>query len=110
MVTEKENIQELVNDYLVYLVDEGFTITYSQHESAGKVVIHFRKEQEDFTWFEIRDYILPFLEMFKPYALNLIGGYILYIDLHYSQNHGLWQRFDDINRDIEMNHFLITFK
>jgi hypothetical protein len=67
-----EGVDELCEQHLVYLQDDGFKYFIDINEdlnsdlyNQGDVIFTLQKNQEEFSWDEIKDRFIPFLIMLK---------------------------------------------
>jgi hypothetical protein len=69
LITERvdlDELQELCDNTLAYLIDEGFKIEINQFNAKGYIAILLRKKHGDrddiFSWSEYKEDIIPFIE------------------------------------------------
>lgn len=75
-MTEHE-VQEWVEETLVELIDSGFFVAgnIQQTRQGNFVIIHIRKvypKHEDFKWEEVKDKVLPLLEIAEEWGIRSI--------------------------------------
>lgn len=61
-----ENIEDFIENteiHMIYLIDNGFTISYDG-EGEHYFELHIKRD-EKFKWSEVRDTIIPFLDILK---------------------------------------------
>jgi len=60
---ERHELKELCNDYLVYLLDDGF---YVNVETCFDSIIYIRKPSyEAYEYSDVKDYLIPFLTILQ---------------------------------------------
>jgi hypothetical protein len=61
-----DELQELCDNTLAYLIDEGFKVEINQFNAKGYIAILLRKfhgnRNDIFSWSEYKDEIIPFIE------------------------------------------------
>ena len=67
----EDNLQDFCDTYLAYLKDEGFNIYINSSgwfDGRGEISIFQRNQDgfilDDFYWDEVKDHVIPFLQMF----------------------------------------------
>lgn len=71
MIENFDNLQKFCNQYLIYLLDEGFELDYDDDEEneVDHIEVYlFKKEYREivlFTWDDIKDHYIPFLTLLK---------------------------------------------
>ena len=71
IIKTMDELNELCEQHLVYLKDEGFIYTIDMNEdNQGDLILTLQRNKEEFSWDEIKDRFIPFLIMlqrnFKP--------------------------------------------
>ena len=70
----EDNLQDFCDTYLAYLKDEGFNIYINPMGNRTEITIYlrdFRYGGNPFEWDNVKDHIIPFLEMLrKNYNTN----------------------------------------
>jgi len=75
-LSHKEDIEDFCDTHLAYLTDENFRIRYEEFYGGNVIKLeigHEYREKEgfDFTWNEVKDRFIPFLQMLsKQYRLH----------------------------------------
>lgn len=63
----QNDFRDFANDYLAYLVDEGFIISVAVRNTYDGCLLEFSlvKKEGDWSWDSVKDDFIPFLEMVK---------------------------------------------
>lgn len=63
--SDEEKIQELIDQYLAFLSDDGFDIKLIDEDQDGfyAMIIYITLPKNNFKWDDIMDYIIPFLHI-----------------------------------------------
>jgi len=78
-----DDLQDFCNQYLAYLLDEGFTVTldnkfqdfYTIRLSLGRVNYNWVEADSEFLWDSVKDHYVPFLQMLaRTYDLKQFAG------------------------------------
>jgi hypothetical protein len=71
---QSNNLREFCENYLAYLIDEGFTIEIYQVEHSSNLVVEIRtpyNRHNEFNWGKAKDALIPFIQMLdKKYPIN----------------------------------------
>jgi hypothetical protein len=77
----KEELQEFSEGCLVYLLDEGFELTFNPRIGENSVNMNivlykpYLQRSKGFRWYEVRDYYIPFLQLLsRRYELSQFGS------------------------------------
>jgi hypothetical protein len=59
----KQELKEFCEEYLAYLMDEGFEIEIVSED--GLEFVHIYYQDKSFQWSEVKDHFIPFLKMLE---------------------------------------------
>lgn len=114
----KDDIEELCNNYLSYLIDMGFTIEIYRSPiwiTNMTIVKKNGSNIDRFNWIDIKDDFLPFLEILKnEYVLDnymQFSGYEPMTNLgDYTKSIGIYQEVENLPNNVSCRYISLKIK